>query len=72
MTPHECRPPEGTPDGTVCWLKNRNLELKWVWNVAGSGWPEHWSSPRTRLASRCAVMYDGGWRFHSIAEPPHE
>ncbi len=70
----ECRPPPGTPDGTVCWLLmpahgglpdtyhahmwRTTKSLDW-WEKFGTGAP--WS-PRQ--------LADWGWRFHSISTPP--
>lgn len=63
--PRECRPPEGTPDGTVCVLGRRNEDWRFEWDgrfwIDGRGM-EH--LPES-LASE-------GFRFHSIAEPPHD
>lgn len=70
--PRDCRPPPNTPDGTVCWLYNGMLELRWIWRIAHEGWPDHWQSPRTGMISRAGEAHRAGWRFHSIAEPPHE
>ena len=72
MTPRECRPPEGTPDGTVCWLQQLNRAGRHytyaAWNWRGWGW-EHFGS--TEIWSPLE-MANYRWRFHSIAEPPHE
>ncbi len=40
----ECRPPPGTPDGTVCWLSvtyafpegAKSVEKNWVWTGVGA------------------------------------
>lgn len=69
MTPHECRPPEGTPDGTVCWLVHDHLPksaVTWWSNT------EHWVCFPLHASRKPAWMAKRGWRFHSIAEPPHE
>lgn len=67
----ECRPPEGTPDRTACWLMQDPMQT-------GHGIPEC-----ALWASGCwlrfgfdfefspRMMAHAGYRFHSIAEPPH-
>jgi hypothetical protein len=65
----ECRPPPGTPDGTVCWLvrnvgsRKRFCALPWhsfgIWEFGGF----------VAKPDACARY---GWRFHSIATPPED
>lgn len=66
-----CRPPEGTPDGQVCWLqlldkigRHRTYEL-WQWIFEGYwsrfGDEEPWSEQE---------MIEQRWRFHSLVAPP--
>ena len=64
----DCRPPEGTPDGTVCVLLTADMRLnaKWVAPM----WI--WSHDGMEMGASPAFMADMGYRFHSIAEPPHD
>lgn len=67
-TPRDCRPPDGTPNGTVCWIVQhtgggrRMCALPWhapdLWEFGG-------------FVVRAKAAAERGWRFHSIAEPPH-
>lgn len=70
--PRDCRPPEGTSDGTWCLLqsdKQQNMIAvmwrlgAWVCHTWVSEWP---------TVVQVGTMTGLGWRFHSIAEPPHE
>ena len=59
----ECRPPPGTPDKTLCWLRHADLGyLAWQWIGP------HWYNGTAFPSSADAYRY--GWRFHSIATPP--
>ena len=65
----ECRPPQGTEDGAVCWLVRKPGELIALrWETAwGRGfWFAGYSSESAR------VLAKHGWRFHSIAAPSEE
>jgi hypothetical protein len=70
----ECRPPEGTPDGTWCVLEVQHTydsyidvgRLRWRW-VAG-GWQRY----ADILPFTPSSMHAHGWRFHSIATPPED
>ncbi len=75
----ECRPPEGTPDGTWCRLRHKTRRgVKWgvlyaQWTNLGTpeqkrGRWDMWPSAPPVSPER---MWLEGWRFHSIAEPPH-
>lgn len=64
-----CRPPEGTPPGTPCWLyyqwpdgKRDWCALPWMGDAM-----DGWSAPLPYGANRVARA---GWRFHSIADVP--
>lgn len=61
----ECRPPKGTPDGTVCWLHDDVLKqwmaLMWM--------DERWYVPTVGGVTPHFMATDG-FSFHSIAEPP--
>jgi hypothetical protein len=68
----ECRPPPGTPDGTVCWLKHPEgdwMAAMWRWpRAAHAGLWERFGTE-----GECAPngwLAREGWRFHSIATPP--
>lgn len=70
----ECRPPEGTPDGTVCVLRApidllslppKPTFIKRVWKNE-TGW--HLRDGGHHLSP--VYGYIVGYRFHSIAEPP--
>lgn len=76
--PDECRPPEGTPDGTVCNLIGglfsfgQSPLFPCVWRRYPwwrGGWA--WMPPHGRRVS-AADAAKHGWRFHSIAEVPHD
>ena len=65
----ECRPPDGTPDGTVCWLKHDCGE----WMLAK--WRDFHRMSCWQLFGRDdedepSWLAHEGWRFHSIAKPP--
>lgn len=69
----ECRPPEGTPDGAVCWLYYDRPDggrdwcaLPWR-PIPGSG--NVWGGVYDVGANRAARF---GWRFHSLATPPED
>lgn len=69
MTPRECWPPEGTPDGTVCVLTRFAAGRRtWVWQWSQMMWFPYPRDPRDTPLSP-AEMARNGWR---IAEPPHE
>lgn len=59
----ECRPPEGTPDGTTFLLSHPNMRrpLRWVW-ISGA-----WALDRRGLHFPPAGMHEWGWR---IVTPP--
>ena len=68
----ECRPPDGTPDRTQCWLMLDPMNT-------GHGIPECalWANGCwLRCGFDCEftsrTMASWGWRFHSIAHPPGE
>lgn len=61
----ECRPPEGTPAGTVCVLALERVharQLEWTWT--GEGWTKPTLAGWATLAKPMAAL---GWRFHSFA-----
>ena len=63
----EFRPPDGTPDGTVCWLERKPgefLALRWGEVLRDAYWFAGYASQSPR------VLHHNGWRFHSIAKPP--
>lgn len=67
--PDECRPPSDTPNGTTCWLyydppagPREWIALRWFGGDVWSGVFDAGVNRATRL----------GWRFHSIAEVPHD
>jgi len=61
----ECRPPEGTPDGTVCWMTDGAGKYECVQWEAGAYIRFGMATEYTpRYFSAC------GWRFHSIATLP--
>jgi hypothetical protein len=62
----ECRPPDGTPDGTLCWLRTRYMWEPAVWWTNPDGW-ELLGHEQLRPPQHLEMM---GWRFHSIAVPP--
>lgn len=80
--PRDCRPPEGTPDGTVCWLEIDEEEPcdlgpireTAVWRVRPWWRGGCYFESNTVYVRKLSVRYmtRRGWRFHSIAEPPHE
>lgn len=72
----ECRPPPGTPDGTVCWLlmpEHGGLPVTYhahLWRQkypSGLDWWERFGSDAPWSPRQMARW---GYRFHSIAEPP--
>ena len=64
-----CRPPEGTPQGTTCWLYANLPGGKRQWIAAIWLGNDLWGSAHDFGANRVARA---GWRFHSIAEVPHD
>ena len=68
----ECRPPDETPDGTVCWLRQRTAAGRhrtweaWTWDTGY--WQRFgdsdWWTPQ-QVANQC-------FSFHSIATPPED
>lgn len=75
--PRDCRPPENTPDGTVCWLSGHHdvldlpVQVLATWHIR-SWWRggNYWTFPS--INQYFAPWRLREWRFHSIAEPPHE
>lgn len=68
----ECRPPEGTPDGTVCWLVHPKDGIHpATWRFHGS-WAPHWAWPIVPIGRDPRWVYAFGYRFHSIATPPED
>lgn len=70
IAPRDCRPPEGTPDGTVFLLKRRAYyyngpRFAWVQVVWGDGF---WQFGEGIFRSPEEAARDG----YSIAEPPAE
>jgi hypothetical protein len=67
----ECRPPEGTPDGTVCVLQYgfSGVDYTPIWVTGTYHWP-HPTIVGTVVAYMPEELAAAGWRFHSIAEPP--
>lgn len=64
--PDECRPPEGTPDGTVCVLTYGKTQKKIKWRTRYGD--KRWVSLVSGITNSPGVMGAAGWRFHSIAE----
>ncbi len=71
---NECRPPDGTPDGTVCWLYHDRPDgqrewcaLRWVVYLFGGITSGGWAGIYDVASGRADRF---GWRFHSIATPP--
>ena len=63
----ECKPPPGTPDGTVCVLLDAwGRECLWKWRTKYG--PARWSLMKVTMSMTPARA--SGFRFHSIAEPP--
>lgn len=62
----DCRPPDGTPDGQHCWLYHLDDRefCTAIWTGGLWWWPHGGRTGRN--------MARDGWRFHSIAEPPHD
>lgn len=57
----ECRPPDGTPDGAVCWLWDERLKR---WHGVT------WDSGLWCFANGPALpewAFNDGYRFHSLA-----
>jgi hypothetical protein len=72
MRDAECRPPEGTPDGTVCWLARGGRETEaFRWRVEIGRWA-YWEEFNTDYESSPERLYDIGFRFHSIATPQED
>lgn len=65
----ECRPPDGTPDGAVCWLYYDPPEGPRQWVALMWLPPDCWGAIHDMGVNRATRF---GWRFHSIAEVPHE
>lgn len=60
----DCRPPDGTPDGTVFRLSRNGETKSWRWRG------ERWVDPKKpRLSMSPGNAAFNNWR---IAEPPHE
>lgn len=73
----ECRPPDGTPDGTVCWLFRYDggglIRERMPWRYRErQGWRPYWVQIGSAQKWLTTDMADYGWRFHSIAHPPGE
>lgn len=64
--PDECRPPVGTPDGVWCWLKRHGPI--WIILLWSGG---YWHEGRHKHAPG-VIGGLWGYRFHSIAEVPHD
>lgn len=66
----DCRPPDNTPAGTTCWLyydPPDHAPRQWIaliWHP-----PDVWSGVYDVGINRASRF---GWRFHSIATPPHD
>lgn len=65
----DCRPPPGTPDGTVCNLQWHDYKEKpWpgldraVWRQTG------WKLPGSKKIWPTETLTNYGWRFHSVAD----
>ena len=69
-TPRDCRPPPNTPDGKHCWLYHSDDGefCVAIWTGASRKDALWWWPHGGRTARN---MARDGWRFHSIAEPPH-
>lgn len=69
----ECRPPDGTPDGTVCWLRSadgRYMALEWREDMSSPFPLARWAAGYHSFSPfELGNIYDQ-WRFHSIAEKP--
>lgn len=72
--PDECRPPEGTKDGTWCNLTHvlerpdkPPVQARWF---GGGHNAERWEWPPSSLSVERMTLF--GFRFHSIAEVPHD
>lgn len=65
----ECRPPEGTQDGTVCWLYYDRPDGGRDWCALAWHAPDVWAGIYDTGVARAARF---GWRFHSIATPPEQ
>ena len=63
----ECRPPEGTPDGTVCWVQRFCATKP---EPAFWGFDNDWLRIGEVFRFTPAEMARAGYRFHSIAKPP--
>ena len=80
--PDECRPPDGTPDGAVCVLREprfRDNTGAVMWIPGLFVWHRNWFGARCWYgvypqsdAHSISSMTRAGWRFHSIAEVPHD
>lgn len=63
-----CRPPQGTPDGTLCWVqgpKGQKQTMRW-----DNAWGGMWFVPWTSISPRAQGLE--GWRFHSVATEPDD
>lgn len=69
--PDECRPPDGTPHFTPCVLVNSSGKRMVIHWVAFHGQSPGWQTPTFRRV-KPAPMAALGWRFHSLAEVPHD
>lgn len=75
----ECRPPDGTPDGTVCWLTNGKywVTMEWdgriddQWNTTRSS-PGVWWWRIEGGYNSPFLLSRRGYRFHSIAQTPED
>lgn len=63
----KCKPPPGTPDGAVCWLRSAGG----FWEPA-RWWtePDGWELMGHSEITPVSYLGGMGWRFHSIATPP--
>ena len=62
----ECRPPSGTPDGTVCVVHFAGVvTVNATWRDSGWDWP--YRSPEGRSRYTATELGRVGWE---IAEPP--
>ena len=68
MTAEACLPPEGTPDGALCWLRCDAYEAWAVMQWSHPLFDRLWSCPG--VANTPELMALHGYRFHSIATPP--
>lgn len=67
----ECRPPEGTSDGTVCVLSNGGpcpMFIRREWDAANDAF--HSPDPARWYPIWPKLLAAYGWHFHSTATPP--